>query len=440
MCPGVAEEDARMRVWRCTAGVVLAATAVAVRAAPPEQLPWVGGLAAAFDEAKRRKAIVMVVLNMDGERGNDRMLAEVYTAAAVREAAKKVVPTPASLSKHAEVDDAKGACRVCSRFGRIPCADHCATEEVVRRDWLKRGPKDDVESPRHMFLTPEGKLLFERVWTIEPDELVQLIDRAARCDEKALATWDTTEARLARVADPVRCVRRFAVRDLLAARDATMDEKLAEAVRKSDKDDVVRDVLSMMGADANLARIDLIRKLLAAPSDAARREAAAAAVAAQKGRETFDALVAAIAREKHVETKCVLVRALAVAGGDPAATRDHLLHAVKSGEPAVRPHAAVALAPWARDDAVVDALRKVPANDKLTENLRAAAAWTLGLSGRKELLPELRAIAEERMKLLDRVVKAAAARLASDVEDPRFLELRAWIAPLSVQLPPDGAK
>jgi HEAT repeat protein len=379
----------------------------------------------------------MVALNMDREEGNERMVAEVYTAAAVREAAKRCVSTVASRYTHAEVGDPHTSKPVCSRFGHLACADHRATEEIVKRDWLKRGPKDDVDSPHHFFLAPDGRHLFDRVWTLPPEDLVKLIDRAVlACDPATLAAWDTTEARLARVSDPIDCVRAGALRDLIGAHDAAVDAHVLEIVRRTDDKDVARDALAAFAADLTPARSEGIRKLLAAPAPVVRAQAAGA-VAAQKGKESFDALCAAFAKERHGETRCVLLRALAVAGGDPAETREIVLKALKSGDPLLHVHAAVALAPWAREDAVVEALRKLPANEKVPVNLRAAAAWTLGLSGRKEIADDIRPAADDRQEVLRRTAQAAIARLTSGAGAPDYVRYRDRIAPLDVWLRED---
>lgn len=420
------------RAW--TSGCLLACAAAALAAPPlpPEQLAWAPGLPAAQEDARQRKVPLLVVLNMDGEGGNERMLAEVYTAPEVRAAAKKCAVTIASLGKHAEADDPKRGCKVCSRFGLVTCDEHRATEKVVREEWLKCGPKDEVDSPRHIFRGPDGRLLFERVWTLDAGELVKLIDRAVlACAPDSLAAWDTTEARLRRAFEPLWCVRAAALKDLLAAKDAALDAKLFELARHTDNGEAAAQIVNAMAFDLTPARGEMIRKMLTAPSALVRMHVAAE-LASMKDKDAFDLLSAAFAREKAADAKCVMLRALAVCGGDPAKTREAMLRAAKPGDDAVRVHAIVALAPWAKEDAVVDAIRKIPANEKLPENLRAAAAWTLGLSGRKEIADELRAVDAERSKVLKYARDAAIGRLASGADDPNYMKLRAWIAPLTV--------
>lgn len=425
-------------VVAAAAAVLAAGSAPASPAGPPELLPWAHGLEAAQADAKARNVPLLVVLNMDGERGNEAMLGEVYALPEVREAARKCAVTIASIGKHAEVADPASGRRVCAKFGQVTCGEHRATEEVVRKDWLHRGPNDDVDSPRHIFRAPDGRLLFERVWTLDAKELVKLIDRAVlACEPATLAAWDTTAARVARVADPIRCVREAALRDLVAAKDPAIDAQLFDLAKRSESDGVARDVLGAMAADLTPTRADGMRKLLAAPQPAARMQAAAALVA-QPGKESFDALCAAYAKEKEAGVKCVLVRALAAAGGDPAKARDLVLKAAKSADPPVRVHAIVALAQWAKDDAVVEALRKLPLNEKMTSEVRCAACWTLGLSGRKELAAEWKPLAEERDESLKRVAKGAAAQLAAGGDPGKFLGWRPWLAPMDVWFPEPG--
>lgn len=406
--------------------------ALAADAPPAPVLPWAHGIAAGQAEAKARNVPLLVILVLEGEPGNEAMLAEVHTLPAVREAMKKCVVTIASIKRHAGVADAAGR-SICSRFGGVTCDEHCGAEETVRRDWLKKGPKDDIFCPRHIFRGPDGRLLFERVQTLDAVELVKLIERAvAYSTPESLASWDTVPARLKRATDVARCVRLAALADLLAPKDVALDAQVFDLIRKCEIGEIAEDLIWGVASEMTPTRADGLRKLLTAPSPKARMHAAAA-VLRDKGTATWDALAAAAAKEKRGDVLGVLLRALPLAGGDAAKTRDLLLKFAKSGEAEGRAHAITALAQWATEDVVVDAVRKLPANEKAPEAVRMAASWLVGLSGRKELAADLKPVEEERSENLKRVAAAAARRLGGE-EDAGYHQMTWWFAPLAVGL------
>ncbi len=406
--------------------------AFAADAPPAPILPWAHGIEAAQAEAKARNVPFLAILVLEGEPGNEAMLAEVHTLPAVREAMKKCVVTIASIKRHAGVADAAGR-SICSRFGGVTCDEHCGAEETIRRDWLKKGPKDDIFCPRHIFRGPDGRLLFERVQTLDAVELVKLIERAvAYSTPESLASWDTVPARLKRASDLARCVRLAALTDLLAPKDAAIDAQVFDVIRKCEIGEVVEDLIGGVARDMTPSRADGLRKLLAAPSQKTRMHAAAALLR-DRCQATWDALAAAAAKEKRAEVLGVFVRALPLAGGDAAKTRDLLLKFAKSGDAEARAHAITALAPWAAEDVVVEAVRKLPVNEKVPDVVRMAAAWLVGLSGRKELAAELKPLEEERSENLKRIGAAAARRLGGE-EDAGYHQMTWWFAPLAVGL------
>lgn len=406
--------------------------AFAAEAAPVPVLPWAHGIAAGQAEAKARNVPFLVILVLEGEPGNEAMLADVHSLPAVREAMKKCVVTIASIQRHTGVPDAAGR-SVCSRFGGVTCDEHCGAEETIRRDWLKKGPKDDIFCPRHIFRGPDGRLLFERVETLDAVELVKLIERAvAYSTPESLASWDTIPARLKRASDLARCVRLTALADLLAPKDPAIDAQVFDVIRKCEIGEIAEDLIGGVARAMTPTRADGLRKLLAAPSPKTRMQAAAG-VLRDKGTATWDALAAAAAKEKRADVLGVFLRALPLAGGDAAKTRDLLLKFAKSGDAESRAHAITALAQWAAEDAVVEAVRKLPTNEKAPESVRMAAAWLVGLSGRKDLAADLKPLEEERSDNLKRVGAAAARRLGGE-DDAGYHQMTWWFAPLAVGL------
>jgi hypothetical protein len=304
---------------------------------------------------------------------------------------------------------------------------------VVRRDWLKMGPKDDVFCPRHIFRAPDGRLLFERVTVVDAEELVRLVERAvAYSTPEALAIYDTVPGRLKRASDLIPCIRQAALAELLAPKDPAVDAQVFDLVRKTEIDAIADDALRALGASMTPTRAEQMRKLLAAPGHRTRMHATAA-LCREKGKESFDAIAAALAKEKRPDVAAVMVRALPLCGGDAAKARDLVLKHAKSGEDEVRVSAIAALAPWASEDAVVDAVRKLPNNEKAPEKLRIAALWLLGNSGRKEIADEWKPIAESKSDTLKRMAQAAAAKLGGAPPD-RYDQWIWWFAPLPVAL------
>lgn len=378
-----------MRMWQSV--LVLAATLVCGSAATgqdPGALPvWARSIEAGLADAKSKGQALMVALNMDKERGNQQMVDEVYSSAEFHEAAKRCVVAVASLFQHPTKRDARGA-PVCARFGSVTCAEHQAIEKVLRQDWLGRGPKDDVESPRHVFVAPSGKVLFQRVWTVDAPTLAALMTRASElCTPERLAKWDTVEGRLERAADPIPAVREIALADLIAADDPAIDELLVKLARApGTPPQVAGAVYAAFVAATKPER----RKLgMAGLTDRQPEVRLQVAHAVEKvpPADAIAPLLAQAAKEKDDRARGEMYRALGTLGVTPAKdpkVLKLLLKAVSTSADGARAHAAVAIAPWASEAAVKAELRKIVVQGD-SQNLRSAAIWALGYSGDKAL-------------------------------------------------------
>ena len=208
-------------------------------AAQDRQQPrWAPSIEKGLEEARERGVALMVALNMDNERGNQGMVDDVYTDPKFLKATEKCVVAIGSLFQHGSKGGTGGQ-KICERFGSVTCEQHQAIEKVIRQDWLKRGPDDDVESPRHFFLSPDGTILFQKVWTMRAESLAELMTRASElCTPGRLEKWNTLEARLERATDSAQSVREAALEELIAENDPEIDGKLAELAKKS-KDPMV---------------------------------------------------------------------------------------------------------------------------------------------------------------------------------------------------------
>jgi HEAT repeat protein len=383
-------------------------------------LRWAPSIEAGLADAKAKGLPLMVALNMDRERGNDAMVKSVYTDPAVLAAAGKCICTVACMDAHDPVKDPATGRMVCSKFGSLTCAEHQAVEKIVRIQWLKKKASDDVDSPQHFFLAPDGRRLFHRTWTLEAKELAALMARAgALCAPATLAAWDTLEGRLLRAADPLGPVRAEAIEALAGMKDPAVDGKLADMAKGSPEEGVQCDVLDAFAPAMNPARVALAASLLSAKGPLARMHAAVA-LEASKTPEALKALSAALGAEKEGQVRAVLYRALAgCSPADPGA-KTLVLGGLKEKNPDVLPSVLVALAPWAEDPQVVAPLKAI-AFGRDPWMVRAAACWTLGLSGHRELVPALQDIKDDsRGKRLTSVVQLAVRRLGGMVDAAEY--------------------
>ena len=350
---------------------------------------WAASIEAGLADAKAKGQALMVALNMDNERGNQQMLDEVYTSPEFHEAAKHCGVAVASLFQHPSKRDAKG--QVCARFGSVTCAQHQAIEKTVRQDWLGRGPKDDIESPRHIFVSPEGKILFQRIWTVDAPTLAALMTRAtALCTPERLAKWDTLDGRIERAADPIAAVREIALAELIATNDPAIDERLVKLAKTpSTAPGVAGAIYAAFVGAATPERRKLGLSGLGDKQPDVRLQVAHA-LEKLPVEESLPPLLAQAAREKDDRARGEMYRALGVLGAlpkkDPRVEK-LLLKAISSSGDGARAHAAVAIAPWAAEAAVKTELRKIIIQGD-SQNLRSSAIWALGYSEDKALAVE----------------------------------------------------
>ena len=381
-----------MRRWLTL--LLLAAALLAGRPASAQQAGghpvWAASLEAGLAGAKAKGQALMVALNMDRERGNQQMVDEVYTSAEFHEAAKLSVIAVASLFQHPSKRDAGGA-MVCARFGSVTCAQHRAIEKIVRQDWLGRGPKDEIESPRHIFVSPAGKILFQRVWTMDAPALAALMKRASElCTPDRLAKWDTIDGRFERAADPIATVREIALTELVAANDPAIDERLVKLAKTTTTAPAVAGAI--YAAFVGAATPERRKFGQAGLGDRLPEVRLSVAHALEKlePEEVVPALLAQAAREKDDRARGEMYRAIGTLGVRPKKdprVEKLLLKAISTSGDGARGHAAVAIAPWAAETAVKTELRKIVIQGD-SQDTRSAAIWALGYCEDKSLVEE----------------------------------------------------
>lgn len=135
-------------------------------------IAWESDWDAAFTRASEEKRVVLLAVNMDGEKANDRLAEKVYTDRAVLDATAETVPLIASRFDH-------GGGK-CSRFDGVSCETHQAIDMKARASVLAGGADGEVVAPQHVLLDGAGKVLLSVAYEIDADELVWCIVTARR--------------------------------------------------------------------------------------------------------------------------------------------------------------------------------------------------------------------------------------------------------------------
>ncbi|MFO1077054.1 MAG: hypothetical protein U1E73_04930 [Planctomycetota bacterium] len=340
---------------------MLAATILSAFACCPQDTPkvpahieWQRTLADALAVQRATGLPILVAVNMNGEVFNDRFRTDTYRDPAFVESTRGYVCVVASPDRHTERDyDALGNRVECPMFPGCTCGEHIAIEPLLYERWFQ-GRRN---APRHLGITPDGKILFDRFLDGSMQTAIDAIEKhRGRPQPEALPT--TAEALLTRRdAAARRAVEGMYRRGDLAARK----QLLAAAAAATDEP---TDLLRLPLMSEGQAEFDLGVPALAAQATPAMLPLLEdALVRADAGRE---ALLAALGR---------------LAPTDEAAAR---LHAHLTGErftlpPAWRPEWTMPAydvtaepAISAELDACEAALRKTPADSAL--RLRYATA------------------------------------------------------------------
>ncbi|MCP5021402.1 MAG: hypothetical protein GY930_06460 [bacterium] len=137
------------------------------------KLVWEAEYEAALVKAKTESKIIFLAVNMDDEKGNDRMVKNVYTDRTVQRLAQGTVNLVASIGRHKKSGP-------CSHLGTITCAEHRAIEGRVNGPILKPDSQGHVIAPQHVWLDSEGKVLISVPYEISAGEMEWCFHEAAR--------------------------------------------------------------------------------------------------------------------------------------------------------------------------------------------------------------------------------------------------------------------
>jgi len=163
------------------AGAARASSIAAAFAAPgpivrpaAAQMEWESSLADGLQRAATENRAVFIAVNMDGEPVCEQLAEKYYRDKRLLELSRHMVCLFASKYFH------RGGTQVCSRAGKIPCADHQQVEKDLRREVMKLGAGSEMIAPNHIFLDPQGQVLFSVPYMLTKGELEWCMVEAIR--------------------------------------------------------------------------------------------------------------------------------------------------------------------------------------------------------------------------------------------------------------------
>ncbi len=198
------------------------------------QVLWQRSLDDALELSRALERPLLVAINADGESASERIVRERYRDPAWVAHTRSFVCVVASVFRHTPRDHADDGERVeCPRFGEVTCAEHAALEPAAHARWLAGkvielfGETTERISPRHVLISPQGEVLFDRYLLFEMSELdAELAHWAERFPARApvaVRAWDGERA-----FDPSARAR-LASEDALAAGEAGLRTFLERA-------------------------------------------------------------------------------------------------------------------------------------------------------------------------------------------------------------------
>ncbi|MBK8179964.1 MAG: HEAT repeat domain-containing protein [Planctomycetes bacterium] len=126
---------------------------------------WEKSLDEALARAKAENKPVFLAVNMDGERANDQLATKTYADKSFQEWAARTVNVVASAAEHASLG------KPCPRFDGLECIDHRRADSAARASVLKPDSQGFVIAPQHVWIAPDGKLLFSVPYAVTLEEL-----------------------------------------------------------------------------------------------------------------------------------------------------------------------------------------------------------------------------------------------------------------------------
>jgi len=135
-------------------------------------IEWQTSLEACLARAPAESKVVFLAVNMDGEPANERMAEGVYRDKTIVRLSERTLNAVASASPHPDWE------RPCPRFRGIACADHRLVDMQARERILEADGAGRVVAPQHVFLAPDGSVIFSVPYEITALELEWCLAKA----------------------------------------------------------------------------------------------------------------------------------------------------------------------------------------------------------------------------------------------------------------------
>jgi hypothetical protein len=344
----------------------------------PRQIAWKETLKQALDQAKEQKLPVLVAMLSDNEPSCRKIAEHHYADPALIDLLAKVPCVIASPNVHEPTEQDGRA--VCSRFGTVTCAQHCAAyEELNGLLYRKRTPV----IPQHLLLDETGEIVDSRPFYVPPETLRRWLVRALkRLRPDLLAPADLEERGDALVENSLFDQLQFGTTEQRQHAASLLDDMEAETVARalegyvSRLNSVGRERLLSMIADCGMSCASYFLSRYLTSNDPGLRVAAAIGFQHLGSEQPLGALLLRLESEQDSRARAALLLAIGRCGSHSPRARSVVLQVGAGGDTQARLAALLALGDLDPNPEVVSLLvHNVESKDP---RLARAAIWSAG--------------------------------------------------------------
>lgn len=384
-------------------------------AALSQQIAWEADHVKALEKAKESGKPVLIAVNMDKDRANDRLVKDHYKDEEIVELSRSFVCLAASVSTHS---DEAGA--TCPRFGSCTCEQHKKIDLWMRATFYE-GQKI-IDAPQHIFLRANGKHFSTKIFYLTKKELIAVMrgvlrelgrpvpgeepapgageaadGDAAGGGEEQKKPETTVELRDALIKTKDEDKLKEYSRALFKSQDPNALPALEEVLANERLGDKRSAMLLGLGYADNEAGVRILTGFLRHKSPALRQHAAVA-LEDVADKSAVKAIRKYLKAEKEEAVRKDLVRALGSCGRSDRRVASELIKLTRDRSALVQRNAIVALGHFKKDSKVEKTLLQIAfkGGRGAWRNRRQAnaAVYSLSKIGSKKALEE----AEKRLE------------------------------------------